>query len=107
MLCFSINIQKNASSKWNITGGENIKLFIIFSCKNSETLARFDDVHTIVLFSVIAAPLSLRGGFVLKSKRHSPQDSLLREISPRIRQDTESEEQNREAEKLSWLAMGI
>lgn len=71
------------------------------------TLGGFEDVHTIVLFSVIAAPSSLRGGFVLKSKRHSPQDSLLREISPRVRQETDSEVQNREAEKLSWLAMDI
>lgn len=71
------------------------------------TVSRFEDVHTIVLFSDLVAPSSLRGGFVLKSKRHSPQDSLLREISPRIRQHTESEVQNREVEKLSWLAMDI
>lgn len=71
------------------------------------TVSRFEDVHTIILFSVLVAPSSLRGSFVLKSKRHSPQDSLLREISPRFRQDIESEVQNREAEKLIWLAMDI
>lgn len=70
-------------------------------------VSRFEDIHTIGLFSVLVAPSSPRGGFVLKSKRHSPQDSLLREISPRNRQDIESEVENREAEKLSWLAMDI
>lgn len=88
-------------------GGKISSFSSSFPAKTQRTLARFDDVHTVVLFSVTVASLSLRGGFVLKSKRHSPQDSLLREISPRIRQDTESEEQNREAEKLSWLAMDI
>lgn len=71
-----------------------------FPAKMQRTLSRFEDVHIIVLFSVMVAPSSLRGGFVLKSKRHSPQDSFLREISPKIRQDTESEVQKRSRETV-------
>lgn len=100
MLCFSINIQKNTSSKWNITVGKVSSFSSSFPAKMQRALSRFEDVHTIELFSVIGVPSSLRGDFVLKSKRHSPQDSFLREISPRIRQDTENEVQKRSRETV-------
>lgn len=70
------------------------------------TLSRFEDIHTIVLCSVIVAPSSLRGDFVLKSKRHSlrtlSSEKYLLEFGKILKV-----RYRREAEKLSWLAMDI
>lgn len=79
--------------------GKNIKLFIIFSWKNVKSPFRLEDIHTIVLFSVIVAPSSLRGVLLFWRVR----DILLpKEVIPRLRQDTESEEETETRSCHGW-----